>query len=183
MQVHGGYLPGYVTSNPHPSRTYASTNECATIDGVTDQLVDMMNSALASTIPIAERMRVRVVEARRGFAAASVPVEGNGNHFGVIYAGVQFTVAEVLGGIIALATFDTNKYFPLVKNVDIAFRAMANTPLRAEASMDDETIARVEAEAAEKGKADYVLDAVVTDANGTVVATTHGLYQLRAHRS
>lgn len=143
----------------------------------------MMNSALTSTIPIADRMGVRVVEARRGFAAASVPVEGNGNHFGVIYAGVQFTVAEVLGGIIALATFDTSKYFPLVKNVDIAFRAMATTPLRAEASMDDETIARVEAEAAAQGKSDYTLDAVVTDADGTVVATTHGLYQLRAHRN
>ncbi|GFG65461.1 hypothetical protein MKUB_29510 [Mycobacterium kubicae] len=88
----------------------------------------------------------------------------------------------MLGGIIALATFDSSKYFPLVKNLEIAFLGMATTALRAEASMDDETIARVEAEAAAKGKADYVLDAVVTDAAGTVVATTHGLYQLRAHR-
>lgn len=167
----------------HSSARTAVRDRCATIDGVTDQLVEMMNNALSSTIPIADHMGVQVVEARRGFAAATVPVEGNGNHFGVIYAGVQFTVAEVLGGIIALSTFDTSKYFPLVKNVDIAFRAMATTPLRAEASMDDETIARVEAEAAAQGKSDYVLDAVVTDENGTVVATTHGLYQLRAHRS
>ncbi|OBF23276.1 DUF4442 domain-containing protein [Mycobacterium kubicae] len=142
----------------------------------------MMNAGMATTIPTADKMGVRVLEARRGFAAASVPVEGNGNHFGVIYAGVQFTVAEMLGGIIALATFDSSKYFPLVKNLEIAFLGMATTALRAEASMDDETIARVEAEAAAKGKADYVLDAVVTDAAGTVVATTHGLYQLRAHR-
>ncbi|WP_341271823.1 YiiD C-terminal domain-containing protein [Mycobacterium kubicae] len=147
-----------------------------------DPLVDMMNAGMATTIPTADKMGVRVLEARRGFAAASVPVEGNGNHFGVIYAGVQFTVAEMLGGIIALATFDSSKYFPLVKNLEIAFLGMATTALRAEASMDDETIARVEAEAAAKGKADYVLDAVVTDAAGTVVATTHGLYQLRAHR-
>ncbi|MCV7094222.1 thioesterase [Mycobacterium kubicae] len=142
----------------------------------------MMNAGMATTIPTADKMGVRVLEARRGFAAASVPAEGNGNHFGVIYAGVQFTVAEMLGGIIALATFDSSKYFPLVKNLEIAFLGMATTALRAEASMDDETIARVEAEAAAKGKADYVLDAVVTDAAGTVVATTHGLYQLRAHR-
>ncbi|GFG65480.1 hypothetical protein MKUB_29700 [Mycobacterium kubicae] len=147
-----------------------------------DPLVDMMNAGMATTIPTADKMGVRVLEARRGFAAASVPAEGNGNHFGVIYAGVQFTVAEMLGGIIALATFDSSKYFPLVKNLEIAFLGMATTALRAEASMDDETIARVEAEAAAKGKADYVLDAVVTDAAGTVVATTHGLYQLRAHR-
>lgn len=148
-----------------------------------DQLVEMMNAGMATTIPIAERMGVKVLEARRGFASASVPVEGNGNHFGVIYAGVQFTVAEILGGIIALSSFDAGKYFPLVKNVDISFVGMATTDLRAEASMDDETIARVEAEAAAKGKSDYTLEAVVTDAAGTVVATTRGLYQLRAHRS
>lgn len=141
-----------------------------------------MNANIAATIPIADKMGVRVVEARRGFAAATVPVEGNGNHFGVIYAGVQFTVAEMLGGVIALVTFDAAKYFPLVKNVDISFLSMATTALRAETSMDDETIARVEDEAAARGKADYQLEAVVTDGAGTVVARTRGLYQLRAHR-
>jgi acyl-coenzyme A thioesterase PaaI-like protein len=144
------------------------------------RLVEMMNGALESTIPIAHRMGVRVVEARRGFAAATVPAEGNGNHFGVIYAGVQFTVAEILGGIVAMSTFDTAKYFPLVKNVDIKFVGMARSELRAEAALDDETIARVEAEAAEKGKADFTLEAVVTDADGQTVSSTRGLYQLRA---
>ena len=71
-------------------------------EGGANQLVDMMNGALESTIPIAHKMGVKVVEARPGFAATSVPAEGNGNHFGVIYAGVQFTVAEMLGGVIVL---------------------------------------------------------------------------------
>ncbi len=145
-----------------------------------NQLVDLMNSALGSTIPTAHNMGVRVVQARRGFAAATVPVEGNRNHFGVIYAGVQFTVAEILGGIIALSTFDSSKYFPLVKNVDITFVGMARSELTAQTSLDDATIARVEAEAAERGKSDFTLEAVVTDADGQTVATTRGLYQLRA---
>jgi thioesterase domain-containing protein len=149
-------------------------------DGGAGQLVDMMNGALGSTIPIAHKMGVQVVEARPGFAATTVPADGNGNHFGVIYAGVLFTVAEVLGGIIPLITFDRSKYFPLVKNLDIHFVAMAKSDVRAEASLDDETIARVEAEAAERGKADFTLEAVVTDADGQTVATTRGLYQLRA---
>jgi acyl-coenzyme A thioesterase PaaI-like protein len=147
---------------------------------VTDQLVEMMNAALGSTIPTAQQMGVHVVEARRGFAAASVPVDGNGNHFGVIYAGVQFTVAEILGGIISLSTFDSAKFFPLVKNLDISFVGMARSELRAEASLDDDTIARIEAEAAERGKSDFTLEATVTDADGKTVATTRGLYQLRA---
>lgn len=148
-----------------------------------NQLVAMMNGALESTIPIAHKMGVKVVEARPGFAATSVPAEGNGNHFGVIYAGVLFTVAEVLGGIIPLITFDRSKYFPLVKNLDIQFVAMAKSDVRAEATLDDQTIARVEAEAAERGKADFTLEAVVTDADGQTVATTRGLYQLRALRN
>ena len=143
-------------------------------------LVDMMNGALGSTIPIAHKMGVKVVEARPGFAATTVPAEGNGNHFGVIYAGVLFTVAEVLGGIIPLITFDTTKYFPLVKNLDIQFVAMAKSDVRAEASLDDEAIARIEAEAAERGKPDFTLEAVGTAADGKTVATTRGLYQLRA---
>jgi hypothetical protein len=81
-----------------------------------------------------------------------------------------------------VASFDAAKYFPLVKNVDIAFVGLATTDLRAEATLDDDSIARVEAEVAANGKADYELEAVVTDANGQVVATTRGLYQLRAHR-
>jgi hypothetical protein len=48
-------------------------------------------------------------------------------------------VAEILGGVIALSTFDRTKYFPLVKNVDIKFVGMARSELRAEASLDEET--------------------------------------------
>ena len=80
-----------------------------------NQLVDAMNGAIESTIPIAHKMGLKVVETRPGFAATTVAAEGNGNHFGVIYAGGLFTVAEVLGGIIPLITFDTAKYFPAVQ--------------------------------------------------------------------
>jgi acyl-coenzyme A thioesterase PaaI-like protein len=144
-------------------------------------LVDMMNDAMATTIPAADKLGVKAVEARRGFAAATVPLEGNGNHFGVVYAGVEFTVAEILGGIIAIASFDAAKYYPLVKKLDIEFTAAARSDLRAEASLDEDELRRIETEAAEKGKADFMLDAVVRDEAGQTVAVTHGLYQLRAH--
>jgi acyl-coenzyme A thioesterase PaaI-like protein len=144
-------------------------------------LVDMMNGAMAQTIPPAHTMGIKVVEAGRGHAVASVPMAGNGNHFGVVYAGVQFTVAEILGGVVALATFDPAKYYPLVKNVDITFTGMARSDLRAEATLGEDEIARIEADVTDKGKADFILDAVVSDDAGQTVSTTHGLYQLRAH--
>lgn len=148
---------------------------------MSESLVDQMNAALSTTIPIAAKMGVTIVDAGRGHAVSSVPAQGNGNHFGVIYAGVQFTVAEVLGGIIALSTFDTSKYFPLVKNLDISYLKMANSDLRAEARIDEETIERIAAEAESNGKSDFTLESQITDANGVVVATTRGLYQLRAY--
>lgn len=144
-------------------------------------LKDVVNGALEYTIPIAHKMGVEAVEVRPGYAASKVPVEGNGNHFGVMYAGVLFTVAEILGGALAIASFDTAKYFPLVKDLHIFFRKPAATDVTAAATLSEEEIARITAEADAKGKSDFTLKAVVTDANGVVVAETEGLYQLRAH--
>jgi acyl-coenzyme A thioesterase PaaI-like protein len=170
-----------VGSRTPPRTAGAWSSGAARSLSVVTNLVDMMNGAMESTIPPAHKMGITVIEAARGHAVASVPMKGNGNHFGVVYAGVQFTVAEMLGGVIALATFDPAKYYPLVKNVDISFTGMARSDLRAEASLDEGDIARVEAEVADKGKADFSLEAVVSDDAGRTVSVTRGLYQLRAH--
>ena len=142
--------------------------------------VDIINGAMEFTIPAAAKMGVQAVEVRRGFAATTVPIEGNGNHFGVIYAGVLFTVAEVLGGAIAIASFDTSAYYPLVKELTIKFTRPAKTDVRAQAQVSDDELDRIANEAAEKGKADFELEAVVTDSSGETVAVTKGLYQIRA---
>ncbi|MFR9751358.1 YiiD C-terminal domain-containing protein [Nocardia sp. 004] len=150
-------------------------------DVETPPFKDIFNGALETTVPIAHKMGVQAVQVRPGFAATSVPAEGNGNHFGVMYAGVLFTVAEVLGGALAIASFDLSLFYPLVKDLRIGFRKPAKTEVRAEATLSEEEIARITAEASANGKADFVLRAVVTDAEGVVVAETEGLYQLRAH--
>ena len=142
---------------------------------------EIMNAALEHTIPIAHKMGVTALDVRPGFAATTVPIEGNGNHFGVMYAGVLFTVAEILGGAIPIATFDNAKFYPLVKNLQIFFERPAKTDVRAEASLSEEEIARISAEADANGKAEFELVAVVRDTEGTVVARTSGRYQLRAH--
>ncbi|WP_028479819.1 YiiD C-terminal domain-containing protein [Nocardia sp. CNY236] len=150
-------------------------------DVETPPFKDMINGALESAMPPVHRMGVQAVDVRPGFAATSVPVESNGNHFGAMYAGVLFTVAEILGGAIAIASFDNSAFYPLVKDLHIFFRKAAKTDVRAEATLSQEEITRIAAEAAAKGKADFTLRAVVTDADGVVVAETEGLYQLRAH--
>ena len=81
------------------------------------------------SVPILEAMGIRVVEARPGFAAADLPPEPNVNHFGVTYAGSLFSVAEMLGGVLSLVTFDFDGelagFVPLVKESTIRFRRPA----------------------------------------------------------
>ncbi|MFF2557573.1 PaaI family thioesterase [Nocardia sp. NPDC058058] len=148
----------------------------------TPPLNEIVNGALEFTIPIAHKMGVKATEVRPGYAATKVPIEGNGNHFGVMYAGVLFTVAEILGGALAVASFDGALYYPLVKDLHIYFRKPAATDVTAVAELSEAEIARIAEEAELKGKSDFTLKATVTDANGVVVAETEGIYQLRAHR-
>ena len=54
----------------------------------------------------------------------------------------------------------------------IQYKAPAKTDVRAQAELSDDDIARIESEAAQHGKSEYIVEATVTDADGTVVATT-----------
>jgi acyl-coenzyme A thioesterase PaaI-like protein len=140
-----------------------------------------MNASLEQLIPRAHQMGVHFVEMRPGYVRAELPFEGNGNHFGTIYAGVIFTLAEVLGGAMHWATFDSSTHYPLVRGMSIEFVAPGRGALSASASLDDETIARVKAEAGTDQKAPFELRAEVVGADGIVVATTVGDYQIRPH--
>lgn len=141
--------------------------------------LDALTRGVCASIPVIGAMGLRITELRPGFAAAEIPPERNVNHIGTVYAGSLFTVAEVLGGVIGLVTFDLEGYYPVVKGVDIAFRRTASSTVRAETSLSAEEIDRIQTEAAANGKSEFVLEATLTDEVGDVVATTRGTYQLR----
>lgn len=135
------------------------------------------------SVPILQAMGVRVVEVRPGFAVAELPPEPNVNHFGVTYAGSLFSVAEMLGGVLCLTTFDLEGelagFVPLVKESTIRFRRPALGVVRATASLSEAEVERVRSDALATGKGEFVLEATLTDAQGDVVATTLGTYQVR----
>ena len=130
-------------------------------------------------VPIVAQMDLEVIEGGGTTAAARIPAGPNGNHFGAVYAGSLFTVAEVLGGVFGQTTLALDGFVPLVKRVEIDFRRPATSDVVARAEMTAAEVDRVRAEAQEKGKAEYVLEAVLTGEDGTVVATTRAVYQLR----
>jgi thioesterase domain-containing protein len=144
---------------------------------------EQLNTALEQLIPRAHQMGVRFVEMRPGYVRAELPFEGNGNHFGTVYAGVIFTLAEVLGGAMTFATFGAATHYPVVRGMTIDFRAPGTGPLSASASLDAEQIAHMGETIAEGGKAPFILEAEVVGEDGTIVATTRGDYQLRPYAS
>ena len=143
-----------------------------------EDLPDRFAEAVAF-VPILEAMGIRIVEARPGHAIAELPPEPNVNHFGVTYAGSLFSVAEMLGGVLSMVSFELDGMVPVVKASSIRFRRPAMGVIRAEVSLSGAEIARVQRDAEATGKGEFELESVLTDSTGEVVATTVGTYQIR----
>lgn len=135
-------------------------------------------SALSSVAGI-ERTGVRLLELRERYGKLLMPLEGNVNHVGMMYAGSLFTVGEMTGGLIYGVSFDIKRFFPIVKEITIRFRRPAITDVTVVVEMSREEADRIQGEAEEKGKADYVMDLEIMDANGETVSLVHGIWQIR----
>ena len=108
-----------------------------------------------------------------------MPIEGNVNHVGMMYAGSLFTLGEIAGGVIHLVSFDVTRLVPIVKEVQIRFRRPAVTDVTMKVELSAEEASRIQTEALEKGKADYRLELELEDTNGEVVSIVSGTWQVR----
>lgn len=137
-----------------------------------------VNRIIGLSIPFAPRNGFRVVELRPGFVKALIPLKGNKNHFGSLYAGAYFLVAEIPGGVLTL--FDLGpSYTPILKEMTLKFLQPANSDVVVEFSLDQETVDAIQAEADETGKAAFELEGLMYDQDGTHVATSIGHYRVR----
>ncbi len=143
--------------------------------------VERLTESTRASVPLAAQTQVEVIEAERGRVVLRMPIGGNGNHIGTMYAGALFALAEFPGGTLFSTTFDVSRYYPIVKGVEIQFRRFAATDISVEASMTEEQVAAVAAAADKHGKANYDLELALTDTDGNVVAISTNHYQLRAH--
>jgi acyl-coenzyme A thioesterase PaaI-like protein len=125
------------------------------------------------------RCGLRALELAPRRVRLGMPLAGNTNHFGAMYAGALFTVAEIPGGALFLTTFDVTRFYPVIKEMTIRFRRPAFSDVTVEVELAPEEAARIAAEAEARGKAEFVLEGAVRDGDGTVVAETRGVYQIR----
>jgi acyl-CoA thioesterase FadM len=96
-----------------------------------------------------------------------------------MYAGALFTAGETPGGALFLSTFDTSKYVPVVKRMDIRFKRPAVTDVTVAIELSQEEVDRVNRELEARDRSDFVLDGELKDAEGKVVAETTATYQIR----
>lgn len=132
-------------------------------------------------IAFVKRMNLKAEVLEPGFVRLRVPLAGNENHIGSMYAGALFTLAEIPGGALFLTSFDASKFYPIVKEMNLRFRRPATGDIVVEARLGAEEIERLQSEAQVNGKAEYVLELQLTDGSGEVVALSRGIYQLRKH--
>ena len=142
--------------------------------------LEAARKVLETGIKFVANSGMKVLELRRGYVKCMMPFAGNGNHIGTMYAGALFTVAEMPGGALFLSSFDAGRFYPVVKELDLRFLKPARSDVTIELALDDIQVASLAAEAAQKGKAEFILEGQIKTADGTVVAESRGVYQIRS---
>lgn len=141
--------------------------------------VELIRQLTEEQIAFVQRSGLKAELLEPGHVRLRMPLAGNQNHIGSMYAGALFTLAEIPGGALFLTSFDAQRFYPIVKEMNLRFRRPASGDIRVEARLDAEEIQRLQQQACEQGKADYLLQLQLTDDSGEVVAESRGLYQLR----
>jgi acyl-coenzyme A thioesterase PaaI-like protein len=130
--------------------------------------------------PLLEASGLEVLELDRGLARVRMPIAINANHIGTFYAGSLVVLAEVTGAALFSGSFDSKRFYPIVKDIHTTFRRPAKTDVTAEAQLDDREIISLADRAERDGKVDHRLILEMRDASGVVVAETESVFQLRA---
>jgi hypothetical protein len=126
-----------------------------------------------------KRTGIKVLAMKDRYVKTLMPLEGNVNHVGIMYAGSLFTIGECMGGAIYGVAFDVKRFYPIVKEVTIKFRRPVVTDVTLELEMSRQEAETIQQEAEEKGKADFTLDLELKDTNGEMVCAVSGIWQIR----
>ena len=112
----------------------------------------LIKAASDKTFPFVERCGVKTLDVERGYCKMMMPLEPNLNHVGIMYAGALYTIAELPGGVIYLTSFDTKRFYPIVKDMAIRFRRPAPQDITVDITLSEAEHARTESTTEEMGQ-------------------------------
>ncbi|KAF1061391.1 MAG: hypothetical protein GAK45_02237 [Pseudomonas citronellolis] len=141
--------------------------------------IDLIRQLTEEQIAFVRRSGLKAETLDHGHVVLRMPLAGNENHIGSLYAGALFTLAELPGGVLCLTAFDLQRFYPVVREVNLKFLRPALSDIRVEARLASEHLEAIQAQAEQAGKADFALELELTDAQGEVVARSSAVYQLR----
>ncbi|QLC22792.1 DUF4442 domain-containing protein [Parasphingopyxis sp. CP4] len=132
-------------------------------------------------VPFVERTGMRTLEHERGYAKLLMPLEGNANHVNVMYLGAFCVLAEAAAANPGISILDTKRFFPIVKDIAVDFHRPATSDVTAEYRLSDAELDALLESLETNGRATYVAQVPMQDADGVVVATGTVTIKLLSH--
>lgn len=172
-------LPGKVLTWARDHGLPVAAGEHFLAERVQPQLIKSMSRFV---IPFVRRTGVRITALDAGRVVCRMPLKGNVNHIGTMYAGALFTLAEFPGGPLMLATFGLRRYVPIVTSLDLEFVKAAKTDISIELRLLPLEAERIEAATLAEGEAAFVLEGELKNTAEEVVARSKARYLMRPRR-
>lgn len=141
---------------------------------------ESISNGLNAMVPPLGKANFAVLLAEPGKVRCTMPLEGNNNHLGSVYAGMLFSFAEAAAGAFLLATVDVSSIKIMVRGGRIEYHRLALTDVFADVTYDQNRLAAVMNEVAQEGKAFFEFPVEIRDNNGDKVATAVFDYRFRA---
>lgn len=128
------------------------------------------------TVEPLRRLGVEIVDETPNSMRVRMPLAHNTNHFGAMYAGVIFTLAEFPFGALFVSRIPLTQMVPVVGELTIRFLAPVMSDLYVTVEVSDAQWEKMRTEVAETGKSKFVLSLDLTDAAGDVKAVAAATY-------
>jgi uncharacterized protein (TIGR00369 family) len=143
---------------------------------------EIIEQLCKNSVPLFEFLNVSFEFLDDGIFQCHMPIERKvSNHLGSVYAGVQWSLAEVLGGIVFLSS-GINGYVPILKSMSIDFTKPALTDLISEVCFTSRDVDKMKKALDQEGRYNFELLSKVKDTSGNIVATCHAVYAIRKTR-
>jgi uncharacterized protein (TIGR00369 family) len=141
-------------------------------------------AGMTQAVPFAGHLGVEITKVAAGEATVVLPERDElKNHVGSQHAGALFTLAETASGAAFVGAFAERMgdVTPLARSAEISYEKIAKGPITAQATLGvpkDEALATLDRE----GKVEFPCHVVLTDADGTQVASSTVAWHVRLNK-
>jgi acyl-coenzyme A thioesterase PaaI-like protein len=136
-----------------------------------------------ASVPAIGRLGVVVDAIGPGEVTLRVPIEGNTNHLGTMYAGAMFALAELPGGLLPLLVLGPGGFVPILVEMSVRYTAAARSDVTLTAVLPPAEVRALAAQAQATGQSEFRLELRGEDATGRTVIHSEAHYVLRPARA